>query len=58
MFHEMDRYMEEGVTDFIVSRDLPVISPWYKLVMQTEYPSGEISYTYYLYERTGAERTE
>ena len=58
MFHEMDRYMEEGVTDFIVSRDLPVMSPYYKLVMQTEYPSGGISYTYYLYERTEAERTE
>ena len=52
MFREMDRYMEEGVTDFIVSRDLPVVSSKYQMVMQAEYPAGGVDFTYYLYERT------
>ena len=51
MFREMDRYMEEGVTDYIVSRGLPVESPCYTLV-QTEYFTDDgARYPYYLYKR-------
>ena len=58
MFSELDRYMDEGVTDFIVSRDLPVVSPQYRLLMQEEYPTAGVNYTYYLYEKTDNEQTE
>ena len=58
MFREMNRYMDEGVTDFIVSRDLPVVSPRYRLLMQAKYPTDGVNYTYYLYERTETEKTE
>ena len=53
MFREMDRYMAEGVTDFIVSRGLPVESQYYELI-QTEYFTDDgTEYPYYLYRHTG-----
>ena len=52
MFREMDRYMAEGVTDYIVSRGLPVESPYYSLIQTAYFVDDGIEYPYYLYRHT------
>ena len=49
MFREMDRYMTEGLTDYIVSRGLPVESPHYTLVRTATFVDDGTEYPYYLY---------
>ncbi|MBP5744029.1 MAG: hypothetical protein J6W44_03865 [Oscillospiraceae bacterium] len=49
MFREMDRYMAEGVTDYIVSRGLPVESPHYTLIQTAYFVDDGTEYPYYLY---------
>ena len=51
MFSEMDRYMETGATEYIVSRGLTVESPCYNLIQTTCFPDGDTMYPYYLYQR-------
>ena len=51
MIIEVEHYMADGVTDFIVSRELTVDSPCYRLIQSTDYPDSGKWYTYYLYER-------
>ena len=51
MVTEMERYMADGVTDYIVSRGLEVNSPHYRLIRTAEFPDEGTVYTYYLYER-------
>ena len=51
MIQEVQKYMWQGATDYIVSRDLPVETSTYELIDETvfEYEGGERSY--YLYQR-------
>ena len=49
MFQEMDRYMAEGRTDYIVSRGLPVESPYYELIQTAYFSDDGVEYPYYLY---------
>ena len=49
MFREMDRYMAEGLTDYIVSRGLPVDSPHYTLIQTAFFKDDGTEYPYYLY---------
>ena len=51
MFREMEHYMADGVTDYIVSRGLEVDSPCYELVDSVEFPNENTVYPYYLYKR-------
>ena len=53
MFHEMDRYMAEGATDYIVSRGLPVESPHYTLIQTAYFTDDGTEYPYYLYRHNG-----
>ena len=53
MFREMDRYMAEGATDYIVSRGLPVDSPYYELIQTEYFVDDGTEYPYYLYRHTG-----
>ena len=46
MFREMERYMWEGATDYIVSRDLRVETPAYELVAEEAFGG----FSYYLYK--------
>ena len=52
MFQEMDRYMSEGVTDFIVSRGITVESTHYELIAQMSFQDSGTVYPYYLYKNT------
>ncbi len=52
MFREMDRYMAEGITDYIVSRGLPVESPYYELIQTAYFSDDGTEYPYYLYRHT------
>ena len=51
MFLEMDRYMAEGATDYIVSRGLPVESGCYRLVQTSSFPDDGTDYPFYLYQK-------
>ncbi len=51
MFREMEHYMADGVTDYIVSRGLEVDSPCYELVDSVSFPNEGTEYPYYLYKR-------
>ena len=55
MFREMDRYMAEGATDFIVSRGLPVESDRYRLVRTASFPDDGTDYPFYLYQKVDKE---
>ncbi len=55
MFREMDRYMAEGATDFIVSRGLPVESGRYRLVQTSSFPDDGTEYPFYLYQKVNQE---
>ncbi len=55
MFREMDRYMAEGATDFIVSRGLPVESDRYRLVQTSSFPDDGTEYPFYLYQKVNQE---
>ena len=52
MFREMDRYMAEGLTDYIVSRGLPVESPYYTLIQTAYFTDDGTEYPYYLYRHS------
>ena len=49
MIHEVEHYMADGVTDYIVSRELEIDSPWYRLQQTVYFPDNGILYPYYLY---------
>ncbi|MBO4291768.1 MAG: hypothetical protein J5898_07660, partial [Lachnospiraceae bacterium] len=51
MVREMEHYMADGVTDYIVSRELEVDSPWYHLLQTVYFPDNGILYPYYLYSK-------
>ena len=51
MFREMDRYMETGATDYIVSRGLPVESACYRLIQTASFPDDGTEYPFYLYQK-------
>jgi hypothetical protein len=55
MFREMDRYMAEGATDYIVSRGLPVESDCYRLIQTSSFPDDGTDYTFYLYQKIDKE---
>ena len=55
MFREMDRYMAEGATDFIVSRGLPVESDCYRLIQTSSFPDDGTDYPFYLYQKIDKE---
>jgi hypothetical protein len=55
MFREMDRYMAEGATDYIVSRGLPVESGCYRLVQTSSFPDDGTDYPFYLYQKVNPE---
>ena len=55
MFREMDRYMEEGATDYIVSRGLPVESACYRLIQTASFEDDGTEYPFYLYQKTSGE---
>ena len=50
MFREMEHYMADGVTDYIVSRGLEVDSPHYKLLQTVYFTDNNTVYPYYLYK--------
>jgi hypothetical protein len=52
MVAEMEHYMRDGVTDYIVSRGLEVDSPCYRLLQTAEFTDNGTLYPYYLYGRT------
>ena len=54
MFRELEHYMAEGATDYIVSRGLEVDSPCYALVQTATFADdgGSDLAVYYLYRRT------
>ncbi|MBQ9664299.1 MAG: hypothetical protein IJV40_14225 [Oscillospiraceae bacterium] len=49
MVREMEHYMADGVTDYIVSRGLEVDSPRYLLLQTVYFPDNGELYPYYLY---------
>ena len=49
MIREVEHYMADGVTDYIVSRELEIDSPWYRLQQTVYFPDNGILYPYYLY---------
>ena len=51
MVSEMERYMRDGVTDYIVSRGLEVDSPCYRLLRTVFFEDNGTVYPYYLYGR-------
>ena len=55
MFREMDRYMAEGATDYIVSRGLPVESDCYRLIQTSSFPDDGTDYPFYLYQKIDKE---
>ena len=52
MVAEMEHYMRDGVTDYIVSRGLEVDSPCYRLQQTVFFPDNGTLYPYYLYARS------
>ena len=52
MVTEMERYMHDGVTRYIVSRGLEVDSPCYRLLQTAEFEDNGTLYPYYLYVRS------
>lgn len=52
MMREMEHYMRDGVTEYIVSRGLEVDSPCYRLLQTTEFTDNGTLYPYYLYIRS------
>ena len=52
MVSEMERYMRDGVTDYIVSRELEVDSPCYTLLQTVFFTDNGTLYPYYLYARS------
>ena len=55
MITEMEHYMRDGVTEFIVSRGLEVESPCYRLLQMVEFTDNGTLYPYYLYIRSDME---
>ena len=51
MVSEMEHYMADGVTEYIVSRGLEVDSPCYSLLQTVYYEDNGTVYPYYLYVR-------
>ena len=58
MVAEMERYMADGVTDYIVSRGLEVESPCYTLLQTVYFPDNGTLYPYYLYKRSESNANE
>ena len=52
MVTEMEHYMRDGVTKYIVSRGLEVNSPCYRLLQTAEFTDNGTLYPYYLYIRS------
>lgn len=52
MVREMEHYMRDGVTEYIVSRGLEVESPSYRLLQTAEFKDNGTLYPYYLYIRS------
>ena len=52
MVSEMEHYMRDGVTRYIVSRGLEVNSPCYRLLQIAEFMDNGTLYPYYLYIRS------
>ncbi len=52
MVTEMEHYMRDGVTKYIVSRGLEVNSPCYRLLQTAEFMDNGTLYPYYLYIRS------
>lgn len=52
MVTEMEHYMRDGVTKYIVSRGLEVDSPCYRLLQTAEFMDNGTLYPYYLYVRS------
>ena len=52
MVTEMEHYMRNGVTKYIVSRGLEVNSPCYRLLQTAEFTDNGTLYPYYLYIRS------
>ena len=55
MITEMEHYMRDGVTEFIVSRGLEVESPCYRLLQTVEFTDNGTLYPYHLYIRSDME---
>ncbi len=58
MVAEMERYMRDGVTDYIVSRGLEVESSCYRLLQTAEFTDNGTCYPYYLYIRSETKAEE
>ena len=52
MVTEMEHYMRDGATEYIVSRGLEVESPSYRLLQTAEFTDNGTLYPYYLYIRS------
>ena len=52
MVTEMEHYMRDGTTKYIVSRGLEVESPCYRLLQTAEFADNGTLYPYYLYIRS------
>ena len=52
MMGEMEHYMRDGTTKYIVSRGLEVDSPCYRLIQTAEFTDNGTLYPYYLYIRS------
>ena len=52
MVTEMEHYMRDGTTEYIVSRGLEVESPSYRLLQTAEFTDNGTLYPYYLYIRS------
>ena len=52
MMREMEHYMRDGATKYIVSRGLEVESPCYRLLQTAEFTDNGTLYPYYLYIRS------
>jgi hypothetical protein len=52
MMGEMEHYMRDGTTEYIVSRGLEVESPSYRLLQTAEFTDNGTLYPYYLYIRS------
>ena len=52
MMGEMEHYMRDGTTKYIVSRGLEVDSPCYRLLQTAEFTDNGTLYPYYLYIRS------
>ena len=50
MVQEMEHYMADGVTDYIVSRGLELDSPCYELIETVYFTDDGTEYPYYLYK--------